>query len=582
LANKRLAAELDERARIEQQLRDAGRELTLANLHLDAALNNISHGLCMFDANKKVVVSNQRFAEIYRIAPEQAEPGTTLDEIEAACKKQRTFGGSWSQERLGNTPIAHAEVKHLQDGRVISVRREVVANVGWMTSHEDITERHRGELKMAYMARHDLLTGLLNRAAFHEKAQEAAARLRGCDMTFSVILLDIDRFKQVNDSLGHPAGDALLREAALRLKASIGETDVLARLGGDEFAILQTTTSQQRDEAVAFARRIVKMFVRPFEIEGQTLVVSTSVGIALAAEHGVDPDELIKNADLALYRAKGEGRNRYTIFEPEMMQSANARHQLETDLRLAIENGELELYYQPQIEANTGKIAGAEALLRWHHPRKGFIPPDQFIPIAEETGLIVSIGEWALRTACAEARRWPSDRKVAVNLSPVQFRSGDLLATILVALAETGLPPERLEVEITENVLLESAVNNLTTIESLRRLGISIALDDFGTGYSSLNYLTMFPFDRIKIDRVFAMNLMSRSECAAIISSIITLGRGLGIATLAEGVETRQQFELLRAAGVDHCQGFLFGRPVPASALYLTGSSQVTSEPEVA
>jgi diguanylate cyclase (GGDEF)-like protein len=435
---------------------------------------------------------------------------------------------------------------------------------------------------MAYMARHDLLTGLLNRAAFHEKIQEAGARLRRWNEAFSVMLLDLDRFKQVNDSLGHPAGDSLLREAAQRLKSCVRETDVLARLGGDEFAIVQIRAGDQRNEALTFAHRIINCFADPFRIEGQDLTVSTSVGIALAPDHGFDPDELIKNADLALYQAKAAGRNDVSIFDLSMKDCVNARQRLENDLRQAILNEQLELYYQPQIHVASGKVLGAEALLRWHHPERGFVPPIEFIPLAEETGLIERIGEWVLLKACVEAKRWPAEVKVAVNLSPVQFRRGGLLDTILYALVESGLPPERLEVEITENVLLESENANLEVIKKLRNLGVSVALDDFGSGYSSLSYLTMFPFDKIKIDKFFSMNLEKRSDCAAIVSSIISLGRGLGIQTMAEGVETEQQFERLRTAGVDYCQGYLFGRPVPAPALDFTGGHLIACEPKVA
>jgi diguanylate cyclase (GGDEF)-like protein len=398
---------------------------------------------------------------------------------------------------------------------------------------------------------------------------------------FSVVLLDLDRFKQVNDTLGHPAGDVLLREAAVRLKACVRETDVLARFGGDEFAIMLTRAGDQREEAIAFANRIIRAFIDPFEIAGQKLTISASLGVTFAPGHGDDADELIKNADLALYQAKARGRNGYAIFDTEMMDHANARQRLEHDLRQAIAGEEMELYYQPQIEARSGKISGVEALLRWHHPEKGFISPVDFIPIAEETGLIERLGEWVLHTACTEATRWPAEIKVAVNLSPVQFRRPGLLDTVLYALVESGLEPNRLEVEITESVLLESKFDNLATIRQLRNLGVSVALDDFGTGYSSFNYLTMFPFDKIKIDKFFSMNLLNRSDCAAIIASVITLGHGLGIPTLAEGVEPSQQFDRLRAAGVDFCQGFLLGRPVPASELDFK-LSYAPCEPKVA
>lgn len=580
-ANQRLAQELAERERTEQLLRSISRNLELSNLRLDAALNNFVHGLCMFDGDRRLVVSNARFAEIYALRPNEIERGVPLSKIQSACMDRGTFVDSWSDRRLGRSPHAISEMRLLQDGRAILVQCQPIAGGGWMTVHEDITERYRSEQKIAYMARHDLLTGLLNRGAFHERMDEACARLRRWGETFSVILLDLDHFKLVNDSLGHPAGDALLCAVVSRLKACIRETDVLARLGGDEFAILQTRTKDSYNEVMAFADRIVDCLTDPIAIEGQQLAISTSAGIALAPQHGADSDELIKNADLALYRAKAAGRNRYAIFETAMKDRANARQQLEGELRRAILCHEFELYYQPQIEVGSRRVCGVEALLRWCHPQRGFIPPSEFIPIAEETGLIERLGEWVLREASAEAMRWPASIKLAINLSPVQLSRGTLSETVMQALLQSGLPAERLEVEITENVLLENEVKNLAVIEQLRSFGVSVALDDFGAGYSSLSYLTSFPFDRIKIDKFFSMNLVDRSDCAAIVSSVITLARGLGISTVAEGVETMRQFELLREAGVDCCQGFLFGHPVPASKLKFGGVHRIARRTEV-
>lgn len=582
LANRRLSSELSERMRIEQFLRSMSRDLELSNKRLDAALNNFLHGLCLFDSDHRVVVSNARFAEIYSLRPDEVERGVHLSKIQSACIDRGTFVDSWCEQQLGRTSQATSEVRLLQDGRAVFVRCQAVAGGGWMTVHEDITERYRTEQQIAYMAKHDLLTGLLNRGAFQERIDEACARLRRWGESFAVILLDLDRFKQVNDSLGHPAGDALLCAVAARLKAGIRDTDVLARLGGDEFAILQTRTMDCHHDATAFVERIVNSLIDPIEIYGQQLAINTSAGIALAPQHGSDSDELIKNADLALYRAKAAGRNGYAIFESAMKDRANARQQLEGELRRAIRNQEFELYYQPQIEARSGTVCGAEALLRWRHPKRGFISPAEFIPVAEETGLIEKLGQWVLQEASAEAMRWPGSIKIAINLSPVQLSRGAFSDTVVQALLRSGLPPERLEVEITENVLLEAEVKTLATISQLRDIGVSVALDDFGTGYSSLSYLTSFPFDRIKIDKFFSINLLERSDCAAIVSSVITLARGLGISTVAEGVETIRQFELLKEAGVDYCQGFLFGHPVPAAALSFAGVHQVGRRTEIA
>ena len=375
------------------------------------------------------------------------------------------------------------------------------------------------------MAHHDPLTGLANRAALAQKIGEAAARQRRRDEPFLVLLLDLDRFKEVNDTLGHPAGDTLLTEVAMRLKSLLRETDVLARLGGDEFAIIQAGESDQRGAARALAERILELLGKPFTIGGDEINIGTSIGIALAPENGTGSDELLKMADLALYRTKSGGRNGYCFFALEMSEVASARLEIESDLRRAIQQNELELHYQPILNANTRKICSVEALVRWRHPTKGLLFPDLFIPLAEETGLITQIGEWVLRKACADAAPWPDDVKVAVNLSLVQFRKTKLADTVMRALIELGLRPERLELEITETALIEFAAECLPALRQFKSAGITIVLDDFGTGYSSLSQLAMFPFDRIKIDKSFTQNLTKRSECAAIISATLTLAQ---------------------------------------------------------
>jgi diguanylate cyclase (GGDEF)-like protein len=432
---------------------------------------------------------------------------------------------------------------------------------------EDVTERKKAEQRVAFLAHHDALTGLANRAALTQKIDEAAARQRRRGEPFSVLLLDLDRFKQVNDTLGHPAGDILLTKVAARLKSLLRETDVLARLGGDEFAIIQAGEPDQREAAKALADRVIGALGKPFDIEGGDISIGTSIGIALAPEHDVGSDSLLKMADLALYRAKSAGRNGYRFFDAEMSEVANARQEIESDLRRAILHNELELHYQPIIDAKTLKISGAEALVRWRHPTKGVIAPDLFIPLAEETGLITQIGDWVLRAACSEAATWPAGVKVAVNLSVVQFHKTDLPEAVMRVLADTGLSPDRLELEITETALIESAAECLPALRKFKDLGITIALDDFGTGYSSLSQLAMFPFDKIKIDKSFTQNLTKRSECAAIISATLTLAQSLDIATTAEGVETVDQFRLLRLAGVNSLQGYLFKRPGPAAEI---------------
>jgi len=395
-----------------------------------------------------------------------------------------------------------------------------------------------------------------------EKIEEAAARQRRSGDTFSVLLLDLDRFKYVNDTLGHSAGDVLLRETGARLKAVLRETDVLARLGGDEFAIIQVGNGNQREAASGLADRIVATFTDPFIIDGNEVNIGTSIGIAVAPEHGNNPDNLLKMADLALYSAKTGGRNGYRFFDPVMGVAATERHALEIELRRALQQNELELHYQPVIDTKTGRICSVEALVRWQHPTKGLIGPDKFIPLAEDIGQISQIGAWVLQTACADAMSWPTTVKVAVNLSAVQFRQSNLSDLVMKALEKSGLPPERLELEITETALIESAAECLPSLRQFKDAGITIALDDFGTGYSSLSQLTMFPFDKIKIDKSFTQNLR-RAECAAIVAAVLTLAQTLDMETTAEGVETNEQWQLLRLAGVTSLQGYLFKRPCP-------------------
>jgi diguanylate cyclase (GGDEF)-like protein len=413
------------------------------------------------------------------------------------------------------------------------------------------------------LAQTDILTGLPNRAFFLTRLDEMNSQLSVRDLPFSILMLDLDRFKNVNDSLGHGAGDALLRQVARRLKSTVRAGDVLARLGGDEFAVIQEAGADQRACSTELAARIAKLLTEPFLLPGHRVEIGTSIGIAIAPDHGSDQEQLLKKADLALYRSKSAGRNCFTIYDEAMSAELEARNTLEGDLRDAIAQCQLEVHYQPFIDALSGARRGFEALVRWRHPTRGLIPPDQFILLAEETGLIVPLGEFVLRRACADAAGWPSDLAVAVNLSPIQFKEAELFEVICAALADSGLPPHRLEIEITESVLLERGSENHAFMERLKHLGIELALDDFGTGYSSLSYLTAFPFDKIKIDKSFIRNLTHQPRSSAIISSIVTLARGLDMSVTAEGVETREEYERLKALGVNFAQGYLFGRPQP-------------------
>ncbi|MCI0465665.1 MAG: EAL domain-containing protein [Beijerinckiaceae bacterium] len=427
----------------------------------------------------------------------------------------------------------------------------------------DVTEKRRAEKKIAFMARHDALTGLPNRVKYHERLDEALARVRRDRERLAVLYLDLDNFKNVNDALGHPAGDKLLAAIAGRLRSCVRDGDIVARLGGDEFAVLQMGLAGPH-ESSALASRIIKAVNESIEIDGQQILIGVSAGIALAPADGETSDRLLKNADMALYRAKDNGRNSFRFFEPGMDVRLRARHEMERELRHALSAGEFELYYQPLVAVETGAISCFEALLRWRSPRRGLVLPQEFIPAAEDSGLIVPLGEWVLRKACAEASAWPENVKVAVNLSPSQFKTGRLLQLVFATLEENGLPAARLELEITETVLLAESTASLATLRQLRALGAAISMDDFGTGYSGMSYLRSFPFDKIKIDKSFVADLCENGECQAIVRAIVKLGLNLGIPTIAEGVETEAQREFLRKEGCTEMQGTLFSKPIPA------------------
>jgi diguanylate cyclase (GGDEF)-like protein len=538
---------------------------------LDAALNNMSQGLTMYDGQGRLIVSNAEFQRISGLTDEQLKPGVPLADIiqariaagTASDRAPELFAESFARARKTGSSLTTFT---LRDGRTISVMRQMMSSGGWVSIHQDITEQKCIEVQLARMARYDELTGLANRSLLTEKISEALKRSRRHGKEFSVLMLDLDRFKTVNDSLGHPAGDSLLKEVARRLKETTRETDCVARLGGDEFAVLQATEPDQQQDAVALSNRILHAIRQPYDLDGRTLNIETSIGIAFAPQDGATADALIKHADLALYQAKAEGRDRFCFFEPEMETRARENRELEDDLRRAIGRNEFELHYQTIFDLEHYRCAGVEALVRWRHPERGLIRPDQFIPFAEESGLIVPLGRWILRQACADAVKWPSRLRVGVNLSPVQFRQEDLLDVIKSTLKETGLPPQRLVLEITETVLLENNEQNLALLHALKNLGVSIVLDDFGIGYSSMTYLQTFPFDGIKIDQSFTQTMEDHSG-AAIVCAIAGLGRSLNMATTAEGAETVDQLTFLRAAGCQYAQGYLLSRPVSASEL---------------
>jgi diguanylate cyclase (GGDEF)-like protein len=546
--------------------RRAKGELGRQQVVLDSALENMSQGLCMFDADGKIMLFNERYAAMLR-RTDIALTGRLLVDV----LREEQANGQWqgeADEFFARLVADAREGRTTTDvvnrfGRSIRVVNQPMQGGGWVATFEDITEWLEAQAKISHMARHDALTSLPNRVLFHEQLVQGL-RLAGSSDQLAVLCLDLDHFKDINDSLGHPIGDALLKEVGRRLKATVGENDTVARLGGDEFAVVQIGRSEEA-AARFLAGRLVEVISAPYEIDDHQIIIGVSIGISLSPQDGSNPDELLKNADLALYRAKADGRGTYRFFETGMDARAQARRLLEMDLRAALQRNEFEAYYQPIRDVASDRVVAFEALLRWNHPQRGLIAPLNFIPLAEETGLIVQLGEFVLRSACADAATWPDDVDIAVNLSPVQFKSPNLIASVTDALAATGLNADRLELEITESVLLQNSEATLTTLHELRAMGVRISLDDFGTGYSSLSYLRSFPFDKIKIDRSFVSELATREDSMAIIRAVTGLGRSLGIVTTAEGVENAAQLELLRREGCTQAQGYLFSKPRPAS-----------------
>jgi diguanylate cyclase (GGDEF)-like protein/PAS domain S-box-containing protein len=534
---------------------------------LDTALENMSQGLAMFDENGRVILCNERYARMTGV-PYAAVQGQSLLDLFKLRKSagdfpedpQEVFTRILADVRLGKSAM---RIMQTLKGRSIRVIEEPMTGGGWVATLEDITAWREAQEKLSYLAHHDPLTGLPNRTKFREELDQTLRRVHR-NGRVAVLCLDLDHFKEINDSLGHPIGDELLKEVANRLGASVREGDTVARLGGDEFAIVQAGTDLQASESSSLAERLVAIVGAPYVIRGHQLNIGASIGIAFAPTDGEDPDQLLKNADMALYRAKEDGRGTYRFFEPGMDARAQARRLLEIDLRAALTRDEFEIHYQPIHDLRTDQIAAFEALIRWNHPLRGMISPIDFIPLAEETGLINQLGEWVLRRACLDAASWSRGVRVAVNLSPVQFKNPNLVQAVMSALATSGLAAARLELEITESVLLQDSAATLAILHKLRSFGVQISMDDFGTGYSSLSYLRSFPFDKIKIDRSFVQELATRGDSMAIVRAVTGLGKSLGISIVAEGVETNEQLSLLRTEGCTEVQGFLFSRPRPA------------------
>lgn len=548
--------------KLEERTRELGEKAAL----LQATLDNMDQGLMMVGADGTIPVCNQRAMRMLDLPPDlmrsnpniaavrqhQIERGEFLKSDERFRKRVAT--DSFDQEQS-------VYERERPNGDVLEVRSMPLPGGGLVRTYTDVTLRKEAERRVQHMLRHDDLTGLPNRMQLRENLCQRLAEVKRQGGPVALFCLDLDQFKIINDTFGHPAGDALLQQVGARMRGTLRGEDTLARLGGDEFAILQVGV-EQPNCAGALAHRLVETVGRPFALDGREIAIGISIGIALSPGDGLDPDELLKQADLALYRAKDEGRNTFRFYEAAMDEAVQARQQLELDLRGAIARREFELHYQPVLNVALGEINGFEALLRWRHPTRGLVSPVEFIPVAEATGLIVPVGDWALRNACAEAAGWPRGIKVAVNVSAVQFRQG-LVPSVTSALSESGLSPDRLEIEITESVLMNDSETVVRTLHQLRTLGVRIALDDFGTGYSALSYLRRFPFDKIKIDRSFIQDI-DNPNTAAIVRAIVGLGERLGAAITAEGVETHEQFERVRAEGCTEVQGYLVSRPMPA------------------
>jgi diguanylate cyclase (GGDEF)-like protein len=551
-----------------RQHRLSQRRLSVEKRRLDIAVNNMTQSLLLFDSSHRLIICNQRYIEMFRLSPEVAKPGCSFRDLVAHRKDNGSFSGDIDEycfSVLRNVALGKITIKVVEnpDGRSIQIVNQPLADGGWVTTLEDITERKRSDERIAHLAHYDALTDLPNRVRFLELLGGALARIVHGERV-ALLYIDIDGFKSVNDSLGHRIGDELLKSVAASLRDCLDETDIVARLGGDEFAVVQTTVKHPED-ITALVTRIYQSIRTPRECLGHLVTTDASIGIAVASQNDIDVEQLLTNADLAMYSAKAAGRRTHRFFEPEMEVRMKARHSLEVDLRQAVIEGGFEVYYQPIVDLQSNRVSGCEALLRWRHPQRGMISPAEFIPIAEETGLINQLGEWVLATACTEAATWSDNIKIAVNVSPIQFRSGTLALKVVAALATSGLSAGRLELEITEAVLIRDDEAALAILHQLRALGVRISLDDFGTGYSSLSYLQRFPFDKIKIDRCFIKDIAGPSGAPCIVQAVVSIATTRQIITTAEGVETEQQRDILRGLGCTEMQGYLFSPAVPAA-----------------
>jgi diguanylate cyclase (GGDEF)-like protein len=545
-------------------------EIAWENERLRETLNNMVQGVILCDAQETITICNDRYIAMYGLSRDIVRPGCSLRQLLEHRKEAGSLAldvDTYYRQVIEGISTGKTSEQYVStpDGRTIHIVNQPLKHGGWVVTHEDVSRQKEAEAQIAHLAHHDALTDLPNRTLFHSQL-EHALRWRGRYEKIAVLFIDLDNFKNINDTLGHQIGDELLKTGAERLRLCVRETDAVARLGGDEFVIVQTHLDDPAD-AAKLANRVREAILDSCEIADHNIIVDTSIGIAIAPMDGKEPAELIKNADLALYGAKASGRGTYRFFEQQMDALMMARHALELDLRKALVNGEFEVHFQPLVNLERDEITACEALLRWKHPVRGFVGPDKFIPLAEETGLITRIGDWVIRTACEQAAKWPPEITLAINISPVQFRGHNLLQVVSHALAASGLAPHRLELEITEAILLDQTEATLATLNKFHELGVRIAMDDFGTGYSSLSYLQKFPFDKIKIDGSFINNLSDKEESSAIIRAVTGLATSFHMVTTAEGVETEEQLEIVKRLGCTEMQGHLFSQACSAGAI---------------
>ena len=555
-----------------QRLLEQARRLAQINDRFEIALNSMARGLSMFDSERRLVVCNPLYREIYELPEDLTAPGTPFSRIvayhaaKAGCAntaedldRQHLWIAQHAAELQHGRVFTHTQ--HLRNGRVILVTVQPLQDGGWVDIQEDVTEKTLAQERISWLARHCPLTEIANRFQWREELEQQLQRLKPHER-LAVHLVDLDHFKQVNDTLGHAAGDAVLKVVAKRMQAALRDTDIVGRVGGDEFAVVQTDITGP-EQATILAARLVKILSAPYRILGSNVGIGASIGIAISPEHGRCSDTLLRKADMAMYRTKTCGRGTSCVYSPEDEAATLERMELRSALKDALRNRQLGLYYQPIVDVKAGTVTGCEALMRWRHPQLGMVPPATFIPIAEKTGLILAMGDWALHRACYDAAGWHSSIKVAVNLSAVQFDQSDLATSVQSALEASGLDADRLEIEITESALLRCEARTLATLQQLRALGVRLVLDDFGTGLASLGHLRTFAFDKIKIDRSFLGETADRGDGMAIFGAVTELAKTLGIGPVAKGVESFEQLEGLAAAGCQEMQGFYFSQPVP-------------------